>query len=71
MLCLAMLLLVRVGKQVFYFRRVSHMWGQGDRCRAGVSGHGQPVPHELLHLLLLWPGASGQSLLQRAWQSVL
>lgn len=69
--CLALLLLVCVAELECCCRRLSHVWGQGDGCGPGMPGHGQLVPHQLLHLLLMWPGTEGQGLLQRARQSVL
>lgn len=52
-------------------RNLSHMWYWCDGCWTGMSGHGQSLSHQLLHLLLLWPSIEGQSILQCAWESVL
>lgn len=52
-------------------RDLSNVRGEGDRSRTGVSGDGESVPHELLHLLLLWPSTAWKGVLQCAWKGVL
>lgn len=55
----------------FFCRYLPHMWGKGDRGRAGLPGHGQPVPHELLHLLFMWASTAWKGILQCPWTCLL
>lgn len=44
-------------------RDLSDVRREGDGCGTGVSGDGQLVPHELLHLLFLWTRVAGKGVL--------
>lgn len=35
-------------------RYLRQVWEGCVRCQPGLPGHGEPLPHKLLHLLLLW-----------------
>lgn len=48
------------------FRHLSHLRREGKGRRPGLSGHGQSLPHQLLHLLLLRTCAARQGVLQCA-----
>lgn len=65
------LILMLVFNNISSFRHLSHLWREGKGRRSGLPGHGQSLPHQLLHLLLLRTCAARQSVLQRAWACLL
>ena len=52
-------------------RNLSYLRREGDGRWASVPSYGQPLSHQLFHLLLVRTRAQGQSLLQRPRESLL